>query len=164
MTDGEPSPASSLESAKATLAGLSEVDVFAFRMAAFAMWPHTRKAVDQPGHEVDVPGPAQCRREARALHDVRAQPRLAGDERHVECAGHGPGLVLLHGWGLHGGIWKGLAAKLAEQFTVITVDLPGHGHSRATVMPEQLAAITDLVANLVDEPATWLGWSLGGSS
>ncbi|MCR9151203.1 MAG: phage tail protein [Rhodobacteraceae bacterium] len=33
VTDGEPSPASSLESAKATLAGLSEVDVFAFNIA-----------------------------------------------------------------------------------------------------------------------------------
>ncbi len=33
VTDGEPSPASSLETAKATLAGLSEVDVFAFNIA-----------------------------------------------------------------------------------------------------------------------------------
>ena len=33
VTDGEPSPASSLEAAKATLAGLSEVDVFAFNIA-----------------------------------------------------------------------------------------------------------------------------------
>jgi uncharacterized protein YegL len=33
VTDGEPSPASSLESAKATLAGLSEADVFAFNIA-----------------------------------------------------------------------------------------------------------------------------------
>ena len=81
---------------------------------------------------------------------------------HIERAGHGPAVVLLHGWGLHGGIWKGLADKLAGQFTVITVDLPGHGHSRATAMPEQLAAVADLVARVVDEPATWLGWSLGG--
>src|SRR6056297_1158189 len=33
VTDGEPSPASSLETAKATLAGISEVDVFAFNIA-----------------------------------------------------------------------------------------------------------------------------------
>jgi pimeloyl-[acyl-carrier protein] methyl ester esterase len=81
---------------------------------------------------------------------------------HVERAGHGPALVLLHGWGLHGGIWKDLAAALADRFTLITVDLPGHGHSRATAMPEQLAAVTDLIAEGVDETAAWLGWSLGG--
>jgi pimeloyl-[acyl-carrier protein] methyl ester esterase len=81
---------------------------------------------------------------------------------HVERAGSGPPVVLLHGWGLHGGIWKDLAATLARQFTVITVDLPGHGHSRHVAMPEPLGAVTELIANLVNEPATWLGWSLGG--
>ncbi|HRA24442.1 MAG TPA: alpha/beta fold hydrolase, partial [Usitatibacteraceae bacterium] len=48
---------------------------------------------------------------------------------HVELAGQGPDLVLLHGWGLHGGVWQGLARELAPAFRLHLVDLPGHGHS-----------------------------------
>ena len=32
--------------------------------------------------------------------------------------GHGPDLVLLHGWGLHSGVWEQTAALLAENFRV----------------------------------------------
>lgn len=48
---------------------------------------------------------------------------------HVETLGSGAPLVLLHGWGMHGGIWSDLAAELAEHHQVHCVDLPGHGFS-----------------------------------
>ena len=38
-------------------------------------------------------------------------------------------MVLVHGWGLHGGVWSRVAQALADEFTVHCVDLPGHGHS-----------------------------------
>jgi pimeloyl-ACP methyl ester carboxylesterase len=33
--------------------------------------------------------------------------------------------VLIHGWGMHGGIWGDVVVRLAEQFEVHVVDLPG---------------------------------------
>lgn len=79
-----------------------------------------------------------------------------------ERQGSGPDLVLVHGWGLHGGIWGDLRARLAQHFRVTTLDLPGHGRSRTAGEPLSLAAFTDSVAELCPAPAIWLGWSLGG--
>lgn len=82
---------------------------------------------------------------------------------HVESVGDGPPLVLLHGFALHGGLFAPIVPALARTHRVHAVDLPGHGHSRAS-----LAALDDLVdaiARVVEplrEPATILGWSLGG--
>ena len=44
---------------------------------------------------------------------------------HVETAGVGPDLVLLHGWGMHGGIWDGMRAALADKFR-LPLALPIH--------------------------------------
>jgi pimeloyl-[acyl-carrier protein] methyl ester esterase len=83
---------------------------------------------------------------------------------HVETAGDGPPLVLLHGWALHSGIWGKLGSTLARGHRVHAVDLPGHGYSPA------LAPLTaDAVVRALDrafanerQPLTVLGWSLGG--
>jgi pimeloyl-[acyl-carrier protein] methyl ester esterase len=80
---------------------------------------------------------------------------------HVEYRGHGPDLVLLHGWGLHGGVWRSLASRLESGFRVHLVDLPGHGHSR-DVPFGTLDDIADALAEAVPEGATVGGWSLGG--
>jgi pimeloyl-[acyl-carrier protein] methyl ester esterase len=79
-----------------------------------------------------------------------------------EQQGSGSDLVLVHGWGLHGGIWGDLPARLAQHFRVTTLDLPGHGRSRAAGESWSLEAFTDSVAELCPAPAIWLGWSLGG--
>lgn len=44
-------------------------------------------------------------------------------------AGHGPPLVLLHGFGISFNIWNGLRPLLADHFTLIEVELPGIGLS-----------------------------------
>jgi pimeloyl-[acyl-carrier protein] methyl ester esterase len=80
---------------------------------------------------------------------------------HVERLGDGPDLVLLHGWGLHGGVWRALAPRLAESFRVHLVDLPGHGHSRDVAF-EGLDSVVDAVASRVPAGAAVCGWSLGG--
>lgn len=80
---------------------------------------------------------------------------------HVERLGAGPDLVLLHGWGLHGGAWQSLAPRLAGSFRLHLVDLPGHGHSRDTPFGA-LDAVVDAVAACTPVGAAVCGWSLGG--
>ncbi len=81
---------------------------------------------------------------------------------HAHTTGHGPDLVLIHGWALHSGVWNSLIAPLAQHFRVTCVDLPGHGYSRETPMPASLAQVARLVREAAPARAVWLGWSLGG--
>lgn len=83
---------------------------------------------------------------------------------HVEAVGHGPPVVLLHGWAMHSGVWGPLLAHLAKRHRVYAVDLPGHGRSKP-VDPFTLDGIVDaLGATFSDDahPLSVLGWSLGG--
>jgi pimeloyl-[acyl-carrier protein] methyl ester esterase len=80
---------------------------------------------------------------------------------HVEVNGKGEPLVMLHGWGMHGGIWGDTAARLAQDFEVHGVDLPGHGAS-GPLEAFTLDAVVDRLATHFDQPVTLLGWSLGG--
>lgn len=80
---------------------------------------------------------------------------------HIETSGRGPDLVLLHGWGLHGGVWGPLAEKLADHFTLHLVDLPGHGYSREQGLGDLDSIAQDVVARLPSEYSL-AGWSLGG--
>lgn len=81
---------------------------------------------------------------------------------HLERAGCGPALVLLHGWAMHGGVFAPLANALAARCQTITVDLPGHGHSRDSTLSLALDALTDALAAQLPERAVIVGWSLGG--
>ncbi|MDD3884933.1 MAG: pimeloyl-ACP methyl ester esterase BioH [Gallionella sp.] len=80
---------------------------------------------------------------------------------HVETRGHGAPLVLLHGWGMHGGMWGRAADLLAAHFQVHLVDLPGHGAS-AEHLPFIPGELVDLLARRFHEPVNVCGWSLGG--
>jgi pimeloyl-[acyl-carrier protein] methyl ester esterase len=80
----------------------------------------------------------------------------------VETVGSGPDLILLHGWGLHSGVWDELVPVLAGEFRLTLVDLPGHGHSSCAAMPPSLEGVAQQLAEAVTGPAAWLGWSLGG--
>ena len=78
-----------------------------------------------------------------------------------ESRGAGPDLVMVHGWGMHSGIWSDWADILAARFRVHMVDLPGHGLSDYAVGPE-LDDWSAAVAEVAPTGAWWLGWSLGG--
>ena len=91
---------------------------------------------------------------------------------HVEVTGRGEPLLMLHGWGMHGGIWSDAVAQLAQHFRVHCVDLPGHGQS-ALITPSPvglgrergLVLLDEIVQQLsaqFDQPVTLCGWSLGG--
>ncbi len=82
-------------------------------------------------------------------------------ELHVESSGQGPSLVLIHGWGLHGGIWSDLLPRLSRRRRVICPDLPGHGASPRTAGLD-LEKLVEAVAYNAPRRATYVGWSLGG--
>ncbi|MBI2380741.1 MAG: pimeloyl-ACP methyl ester esterase BioH [Gammaproteobacteria bacterium] len=80
---------------------------------------------------------------------------------YTETTGSGPELVLLHGWGLHGGIFDTLLPELATRYRVTTVDLPGFGRS-ALPQALDLDALVAGVLDVLPAQAHLLGWSLGG--
>ena len=52
-----------------------------------------------------------------------------GVKLHYFTAGHGPTVILLHGYTQTSRMWKPIMPLLAEKFTVIAPDLPGIGES-----------------------------------
>jgi 8-amino-7-oxononanoate synthase len=92
----------------------------------------------------------------------RIQSAAARAPLHLEKHGEtGPSIILLHGWGLHGGIFQTLVEQLKAQAQVWVVDLPGHGHSRNSSLPLDLNAVIAAIIAVVPQ-AHWFGWSLGG--
>lgn len=81
---------------------------------------------------------------------------------YIETTGQGPDLFLIHGWALHGGVWEKLVPELTRDWRVTCVDLPGHGRSRETAMPETLSQLARMLTHAAPKNAVWLGWSLGG--
>ena len=65
---------------------------------------------------------------------------------HIDVTGRGPDLVLIHGWALQGGVFAPLVQRLADQFTLHLVDLPGHGHSREDSTPLRLPYVVNAIA------------------
>jgi pimeloyl-[acyl-carrier protein] methyl ester esterase len=85
-------------------------------------------------------------------------------KRH-EYAGTGDSgtpLLLIHGWGMHGGMWGDVPQKLAQHFPVMAVDLPGHGLSSKGEQPFAVDAIIDALSEQLSGPLALCGWSLGG--
>lgn len=80
---------------------------------------------------------------------------------HVEIIGQGQPLVMLHGWGMHSGVWQPLIKKLSAEYMLYLVDLPGMGNSRP-LEQYHLHALADEVAQVIPGVSDVLGWSLGG--
>ena len=80
---------------------------------------------------------------------------------HVEIIGQGQPLVMIHGWGMHSGVWQPLIKRLSAKYMLYLVDLPGMGNSRP-VEPYHLYNLADEVAEVIPGVSDVLGWSLGG--
>ncbi|MDH5484890.1 MAG: pimeloyl-ACP methyl ester esterase BioH [Gammaproteobacteria bacterium] len=69
--------------------------------------------------------------------------------------------VFVHGWGMNKAIWQPVIEQLPDWIEPQAIDLPGHGEASAA----RFTVLDDLVATLaahVDQPALWVGWSMGG--
>jgi len=80
---------------------------------------------------------------------------------HIETLGEGENLALIHGWGMHGGVWDGVRDALALRFRLHIVDLPGYGASPA-FEPYDLECLARAVAIALPEKVHVCGGSLGG--
>ena len=81
---------------------------------------------------------------------------------HTDTCGNGPDLFLIHGWGLHGGVWQPLIEALQDRYRLTVVDLPGHGYSPLPAGGFDLERLSQLLLDSAPANATWIGWSLGG--
>ncbi len=87
---------------------------------------------------------------------------------HVQVMGEGPVLLLLHGTASATHSWRDLMPLLAQHFTVVAPDLPGHGFtagrpSGGLSMPAMARAVGDLITALGISPQLVLGHSAGAA-
>ncbi len=92
--------------------------------------------------------------------------RAGGITWHVQVMGEGPVLLLVHGTGAASHSWRDLMAPLAERFTVVVPDLPGHGFSetppsRLLSLPGMARALDGLLNALDLKPDLAAGHSAG---
>jgi magnesium chelatase accessory protein len=92
----------------------------------------------------------------------------AGSRWHVQVAGSGPVLLLLHGAGGSSHSWAGVMDALRDSFTVVAPDLPGHGFTEAPspdrLAPDPIAQDLDLLMRQLRlEPRMVAGHSAGAA-
>ena len=79
-----------------------------------------------------------------------------------ETLGAGGDVVMIHGWGMHSGVWRPFAQMLSQYYRVTLLDLPGHGASE-TGVDLSLDGIAQALLARAPERAHWVGWSLGAT-
>ena len=86
---------------------------------------------------------------------------------HTVRRGSGPPIVFIHGMGTSAATWERCTDLLADRFSVVAVDLLGHGESPVLDDPSEytrdraLLDLDDILADL-DQRAVLVGHSLGG--
>ncbi|MCA1833565.1 MAG: alpha/beta fold hydrolase [Actinomycetota bacterium] len=91
---------------------------------------------------------------------------IRGRELVFRTAGTGPAVILMHGMASWSATWDAVIPGLAERFTVIAPDLPGHGEATNPGGDYSLGAhatyVRDVMIALGIPRATIAGHSLGG--
>jgi len=73
--------------------------------------------------------PATASAEASNVTTASYDAMILGVKMHYTMAGHGPTVILLHGYAETSRMWTPILPVLAQRFTVIAPDLPGIGDS-----------------------------------
>jgi pimeloyl-ACP methyl ester carboxylesterase len=91
--------------------------------------------------------------------------QVDGIKLHYLTAGHGPAVILLHGYTQTSRMWRPIIPRLAEKFTVLAPDLPGIGDSEIPKdgldMKTAAIRIHALVRSLGVEKARVVGHDIG---
>ena len=88
---------------------------------------------------------------------------------HVQRMGQGPTLLLVHGTGSATHSWRDLAPRLAERFSLVAPDLPGHGFTEGPRSPKGLSlpgmagSLAALIDALGTRPDLVVGHSAGAA-
>jgi magnesium chelatase accessory protein len=77
--------------------------------------------------------------------------RAGGYEWHVQQMGDGPVCLLIHGTGAATHSWRDVMPLLAKHYTVVAMDLPGHGFTKGSGKSPTLEGMAISVAALLDE-------------
>jgi len=108
---------------------------------------------------------AAVRAEPMDKNIVSRTAEVDGVKLHYMTAGHGPTVVLLHGFAETSRMWKAIIPLLAEKFTVIAPDLPGIGDSSIPAdridMKTSASRIHARVRSLGVEKARVVGHDIG---
>lgn len=93
---------------------------------------------------------------------------LPAQRWHVQIMGQGPVLLLLHGTGASTHSWRDLAPILAQRYTVVMPDLPGHAFTtlhaqQAPSLAHMSQGVRRLLAHLELWPVAILGHSAGAA-
>ena len=109
--------------------------------------------------------PAKAGADASANIIASRTAEVEGIKLHYLTAGHGPAVILLHGYTQTSRMWRPIIPLLAEKFTVIAPDLPGIGGSEipADGLDMKTAAIRihALAKSLGVEKARVVGHDIG---
>src|SRR4029077_11742069 len=105
-------------------------------------------------------------REAYADEAITSRSvEIHGAKLYYMTAGHGPTLILLHGYAETSLMWKPIMPALARRFTVIAPDLPGIGDSAIPAdgldMKSAAIRIHDLAKSLGVQKAEVVGHDIG---
>lgn len=89
-----------------------------------------------------------------------------GHNIHYSCVVNGPALVLLHGFLESLEIWNDFTTGLSHNFTVIRIDLPGHGQSDTIAGVHTMELMAECVKAVLDHlgisSCVIAGHSMGG--
>jgi magnesium chelatase accessory protein len=101
-------------------------------------------------------------------HQASRFVEAAGMRWHVQVMGEGPALLLLHGTGAATHSWRDVMPKLAANYTVVAVDLPGHAFTQppsktSLSLPGMAAAVASLLRALNVSPVRAVGHSAGAA-
>jgi magnesium chelatase accessory protein len=101
-------------------------------------------------------------------HEFSRFVAAGGIRWHVQQSGTGPPLLLVHGTGASTHSWRDLWPLLAERYTVIAADLPGHAFTASAPAARcslrgMSQALATLLATLDVAPTYCIGHSAGAA-
>jgi 2-succinyl-6-hydroxy-2,4-cyclohexadiene-1-carboxylate synthase len=94
--------------------------------------------------------------------------QINGLSFNIESTGNGPAIVALHGFTGSTKTWDEFVIGAKDRYTVITIDLLGHGQSDSPTNSARydisncINDVKAILTNLHVERTNWLGYSMGG--
>jgi len=100
--------------------------------------------------------------------NLRRQVSLSGGTIAYDILGFGPPLILVHGTPTRSYIWRNVALRLADRFSVHVFDLLGFGQSERgpeldVSIPTQARLLAELIETLELETPSIAGHDIGGA-